>query len=121
MKIKKTENINFDHVKLMDTGNPLPVVFSIDEGYRRGACYKTIDGENVAIIGVSNVKAVETTIDIFENKSENKNESRIIDELKELEDNNDINTKEEIKEEEKKEEEKIEDKKEEDKKIKEEN
>jgi len=70
MKITKTENINFDHVKLMDTGSPLPVVFSIDEGYRRGACYKTKDGENVAIIGVSNVKAKETTIDYKEQEGE---------------------------------------------------
>ena len=70
MKIKKTKDINFDHVKLVDTGNPLPFVLAIDEGYRRGASSKTTEGDVVALIGVSNVKAEETTIDYKEQENE---------------------------------------------------
>ena len=70
MKVKKTEDINFEHVKLVDTGFPLPVVFSIDEGYRRGATSTTTEGDVVALIGVSNVKADEITIDYKEQENE---------------------------------------------------
>lgn len=70
MKIKQTKDINFDHVKLVDTGSPLPFVLAIDEGYRRGASSKTTEGNVVALIGVSNVKAEETTIDYKEQENE---------------------------------------------------
>jgi len=63
MKIKQTKDINFDHVKLVDAGSPLPFILAIDEGYRRGASTKTTEGNFVALIGVSNVKAEENTID----------------------------------------------------------
>lgn len=62
MKLTQTENFQFDHVKLMDTGTALPVVFSIDEGYKRGECLKTQEGGYVALLGVSNVKADRVTI-----------------------------------------------------------
>lgn len=70
MKIKQTKDINFDHVKLVDTGSPLPFIIAIDEGYRRGASSKTTEGSMVALIGVSNVKAEETTIDYKEKENE---------------------------------------------------
>ena len=70
MKIKQTKDINFDHVKLVDTGSSLPFVLAIDEGYRRGASSKTTEGSMVALIGVSNVKAEEITIDYKEKENE---------------------------------------------------
>ena len=70
MKIKQTKDINFDHVKLIDTGSSLPFVLAIDEGYRRGASSKTTEGNTVALIGVSNVKADEITIDYKEQDNE---------------------------------------------------
>lgn len=70
MKIKQTKDINFDHVKIVDTGSPLPFVLAIDEGYRRGASSKTTEGSMVALIGVSNVKAEEVTIDYKEKENE---------------------------------------------------
>lgn len=56
MNIGKNEKFIFDHVKLRDTGSLLPVVFDIDEGYRRGGLVKSDEGEYVALVGVSNVK-----------------------------------------------------------------
>lgn len=70
MKITKQEHINLNHVKLMDTGSPFPIVFGIEEGYRRGALFKTKDGEYVVIIGVSNIKAEEHTIDYKQQEGE---------------------------------------------------
>lgn len=70
MKIKQTKDINFDHVKLVNTGSSLPFVLAIDEGYRRGASSKTTEGDVVALIGVSNIKAEETTIDYKEQENE---------------------------------------------------
>ena len=70
MKIKQTKDINFDHVKLVDTGSSLPFVLEIDEGYRRGASSKTTEGDDVVLIGVSNIKAEETTIDYKEKENE---------------------------------------------------
>ena len=70
MKIKQTKDINFDHVKIVDTGSPFPFVLAIDEGYGRGASSETTEGSMVALIGVSNVKAEETTIDYKEKENE---------------------------------------------------
>ncbi len=63
MKINKNETYIIDHVKLRDTGSLLPVVFDIEEGYRRGGLVKSEDGEHVFLIGVSNVKADEPMMD----------------------------------------------------------
>ena len=51
--------IKFDHVKIRDTGSLLPVVFDIDDGYRRGGLAKSDEGEYAAMIGVSNIKTDE--------------------------------------------------------------
>ena len=51
----------FDHVKLRETGSIFPVVFDIEDGYRRGGVVKTDDGEYVMLFGVSNTKSVEQT------------------------------------------------------------
>ena len=63
MDIGKAEKYIFDHVKIRDTGSLLPVVFDIDEGYRRGGLLKSDEGENVALIAVSNIKADEPAMD----------------------------------------------------------
>ena len=60
MNIGKAEKIIFDHVKIRDTGSLLPVVFDIDEGYRRGGIVKSDKGECVALFAVSNLKANES-------------------------------------------------------------
>ena len=57
MNIGKSEKYIFDHVTIRDTGSLLPVVFDIDEGYRRGGLVKSDEGEYAAIIAVSNMKA----------------------------------------------------------------
>ena len=59
MKIGENEKYIFNHVKIRDTGSLLPVVFDIENGYRRGGWNKTEDGEYVALFGVSNIKADE--------------------------------------------------------------
>ena len=63
MNIGKSEKYLFDHVTIRDTGSLLPVVFDIDEGYRRGGLLKSDEGENVALIAVSNIKADEPAMD----------------------------------------------------------
>ena len=40
---------NFEHVKIRDTGSVLPLVFDIDDGYRRGGLGKTDEGDYVAL------------------------------------------------------------------------
>ena len=57
MEVKEEKYFAYDHVKLRDTGWFLPVVFSIDEGYKRTDCIRTKDGEYVVLIGVSDIKA----------------------------------------------------------------
>ena len=59
MNIGKSEKYIFDHVTIRDTGSLLPVVFEIDEGYRRGGLVKSDEGEYAALIGVSNIKTDE--------------------------------------------------------------
>lgn len=47
----------FEHVELKDTGADFPIIFKVDEGYRRMMCYRTTtEGEYVVIIGVSDTK-----------------------------------------------------------------
>lgn len=70
MNVSKIDSFNFEHVTLMDTGEVLPVVFRIDEGYRRGRCVKTEDGDYVAVVAVSNIKATEPTIDYEQKEDE---------------------------------------------------
>lgn len=62
MNTGKSEKFIFDHVTIRDTGSLLPVVFDIDEGYRRGGLVKSDEGEYAAIIAVSNIKADEPMI-----------------------------------------------------------
>lgn len=63
MDIGKSGKYIFDHVKIRDTGSLLPVVFDIDVGYRRGGLVKSDEGENIALIAVSNIKADEPAMD----------------------------------------------------------
>ena len=70
MNIGKAEKYNIDHVTLRDTGSLLPVVFDIDDGYRRGCLGRTDKGEYVALIGVSNIKADEPMMDYKEQDGE---------------------------------------------------
>lgn len=60
----------FEHVTLINVGDTLPVVFRIDEGYRRGYGAKTAEGEYIAFIGVSNIKAKEATTNYKEQEHE---------------------------------------------------
>lgn len=62
MDIDKTEKHIFDHVRLRDTGSLFPVVFDIENGYRRGGLVKSDEGEWVALIGVSNMKTEEQSM-----------------------------------------------------------
>ena len=68
MNKNKLEHI--EHVTLMDTGDILPVIFRIDEGYRRGGYVKTADGDFVVILAVSNVKAEESTLHYHREENE---------------------------------------------------
>lgn len=56
----ETNGVNafvFEHVELKDTGADFPIIFKVDEGYRRMMCYRTTtEGEYVVIIGVSDTK-----------------------------------------------------------------
>ena len=70
MKTGPFERYKFDHVKLRDTGFPLPFVIDIDRGYRRCDCVRAKDGETVVLIGVSNIKADEPTKDYKTQESE---------------------------------------------------
>ncbi len=70
MNIGNNEKYLFDHVKLRDTGSLFPVVFDIENGYRRGGLNKSDDGEYVVIFGVSNIKTDEQTINYKEKENE---------------------------------------------------
>ena len=61
MKLERTESLDFEHVHVVDLGTPLPLVLKIDEGYRRGCGIRTKSGEYISLIGVSNIKAEEST------------------------------------------------------------
>lgn len=49
----------YKHVTIRNIGSLLPLVFDIEDGYRRGGLVKSEEGEYVALIGVSNIKADE--------------------------------------------------------------
>ena len=59
MKGNKKEKYIFEHVSLRDTGSLFPVVFDIEDGYRRGGLLKSENGEYVALCAVSNIKCDE--------------------------------------------------------------
>ena len=70
MDISESEKYIFDHVKIRDTGSLLPVVFDIDEGYRRGGFGKSDEGEYAVMIGVSNIKTDEPMLNYERQKNE---------------------------------------------------
>ena len=71
MNIWKNEKYVIDHVKIRDTGSPLPIVFEIEDGYRRGGLIKTDEGNYAALFGVSNIKVDEPIMNYEMQENEN--------------------------------------------------
>lgn len=51
----------FEHAKIVDSAEGLPLVFEIDEGHRRVCSYRMEKGNVAVIFGVSNKKADKPT------------------------------------------------------------